>query len=56
MEQFIHRSHYSPSELREAAMLACIHFKMQRVSPAITLPPAITIEEALDHFVKKDKP
>ena len=31
LESFVHRAQYSPSEMRAAAVLACIHYEFHRV-------------------------
>lgn len=33
MEQFIHNCQYSPSEMREAALLSAIHYESRTVRP-----------------------
>ena len=35
MEYHIQRAEYTPSEMREAALLACIHFEQKRVDPPL---------------------
>ena len=34
LENFIRESKYTPSEIRDASMLACIHFEMRRPFPS----------------------
>lgn len=36
MEKFIHDTQFTPSELREAAMLAAIHYEMRRPWPQMS--------------------
>lgn len=45
MENFMHKHEYTPSEMREAAVLASINFEMRRVHKIIYLDPKT--EEAL---------
>jgi len=47
MENVIHRADFSPSEIREAAMLACIHFEIYRIHN-YRIPLDKTAEQALD--------
>lgn len=37
LENFIHRNQYTPSEIREAAMFACIRYEMRKPMPTAYL-------------------
>jgi len=53
LEQFIERARFTPSELREASILACINYEMRHVRE-MTIDPRM--EEAfrvLDEFVER---
>jgi len=55
LEQFIERARFTPSELREAAVLACINYEMRHVRN-ITIDPRT--EEAfriLDDFTSRPR-
>jgi len=38
LESFIHKCQYSPSELREAALLACIRYESLTIRPRVMFP------------------
>lgn len=60
IEHLIHRAEFSPSEIREAAMLACINYEMYTMrSYQIRLPENSAVEiamETLSAFVGNNKP
>lgn len=45
MESFIHQNKYTPSEMREAAVMASINYEMRRTDRIVYLDPKT--EEAL---------
>jgi hypothetical protein len=45
MENFIHQNKYTPSEMREAALMASINYEMRRTDRIVYLDPKT--EEAL---------
>lgn len=49
-ESFLHRADFTPSEVREAAMLASIHYEM--MSPRRVYIPSVRLEIELDKFHK----
>ena len=52
LEIFIHRCRYSPSEMREAAVLASINYEMHRTDISETMPITTDIENALKTICK----
>lgn len=56
MESFIHTAQFTPSEMREAAVLACIHYEIHS-GRGYRLPLSEDLEEAfqtLSDFRKKN--
>jgi len=41
MESLIHRAHFTPSEMREACILACINYEMRQVR-SVKIDPELT--------------
>lgn len=41
MESFIHKNQYTPSEMREAAVMASINYEHKRVSPMMFITPEL---------------
>jgi hypothetical protein len=47
IEVWIERAEFSPSEIRDAAMLACINYEMRRIRP-LRIDHSPELEHALD--------
>jgi len=47
-ESFLHRADFTPSEIREAAMMASIHYEMTSIHR--TYIPSVRLERELDRF------
>ena len=47
-ESFIHRAEFTPSEIREAAMLASINYELTHIRKVYVVSPSL--ESALDYF------
>lgn len=50
MEHFIESAHFTPSELREAAILACINYEMRHVREIRIDPRLDDALKTLDEF------
>ena len=50
MESFIHNATFTPSELREIVMLACIHYEMKQTKLPHVYP--LGLIEALDKLAE----
>lgn len=48
LTSYIHQAQFTPSELREAAILACIRYEEQKVMDFKVLVPDKNIEDALN--------
>ncbi len=53
LEQFVERAQFSPSELREASVLACINYEMRHVREITIDPRTESAFRVLDEFVQR---
>ena len=53
LEQFIETARFTPSELREACVLACINYEMRHVRAHTIDPRAMEAFRVLDEFVDR---
>jgi hypothetical protein len=53
LESFIERAHFTPSELREACVLACINYEMRHVREVTIDPRAAEAFRLLDEFTTR---
>jgi len=53
LENFVERAHFTPSELREAAVLACINYEMRHVRNQTIDPRATEAFRILDEFTTR---
>ncbi len=54
LESFIHHAQFTPSELREAAILAAINYEMRKPRPIIVLEVASALDILDKNFVNKE--
>lgn len=55
MESFIERARFTPSELREACVLASINYEMRHVRESQIEPEVLHAFEILDRFTTRRK-
>lgn len=53
LESFVERAQFTPSELREAAVLACINYEMRHVREQTIDPRAAEAFRVLDEFTTR---
>ena len=53
LESFIDRAHFTPSELREACVLACINYEMRNVRERTIDPRVEEAFRVLDEFTMR---
>jgi hypothetical protein len=54
LESFIERARFSPSEMREAVVLACINYEMRHVRGQSIDPRAMEAFRVLEEFSNRD--
>lgn len=58
LESYIHQAEFTPSEVREAAMFACINYELRRASPEKIMIANDKVDNALatvHEFLHKEK-
>ena len=55
LEQLIERAHFTPSEIREACMLACINYEMRHVREHTIDPRTEDAIRHLDNWISKKR-
>lgn len=53
LESFVERAQFTPSELREAVVLACINYEMRHVREQNIDPRAVEAFRVLDEFTTR---
>lgn len=53
LEQFIERARFTPSEMREACVMACINYEMRRVREFTIDPMTMEAMRTLEEFATR---